>query len=228
LRFGLICFDLDGTLVDSVKDIRAALVVALAEVGPADRARDEHALSSAGLGLPLDEFFALARPAPHPAALDGGYARFVAAYRAHYHANLLAHTRPFSGIPELLARLDELRARGLRTAVATTKRTDTARRVVSGLGLSRHFDFVSGTEGMPHKPKPDLLLHVARTVERDPRCGLMIGDTGRDVEAGRAAGMATCGVTWGNLGRAGLAEFSPDRLVDRCEEIDALLVDWGA
>lgn len=224
MRFRLAVFDLDGTLVDSTADIRAALEVALAAAGPPDPERDAHALSAAGLGLPLDEFFQLARPAPHPAS-GSGFAGFVDAYRGYYHAHLLAHTRPFPGVVELLAAIDPERARGMRTAVATTKRTDTARRVVDGLGLARFFDFVSGTEGMPHKPKPDLLLHVARTVDRAPAEGLMVGDTGRDIEAGRAAGMATCGVGWGVLGRAGIAAFSPDHLADRPDEIARLILE---
>jgi phosphoglycolate phosphatase len=223
VRFSLAVFDLDGTLVDSAGDIRAALEIALAAAGPPDPPRDAHALSSAGLGLPLDEFFALARPAPHPAS-DGGFPRFVDAYRGYYHANLLAHTRPFPGVVELLEAIAPERTRGLRTAVATTKRTDTARRVVDGLGLASYFDFVSGTEGMPHKPKPDLLFHVARTVERAPEGGLMVGDTGRDIEAGRAAGMRTCGVGWGVLGRAGISAFAPDFLVDHPDEIARLIL----
>lgn len=220
LKYELICFDLDGTLVDSTADIRAALVHALAAVPPADARLEEHALGCAGLGLPLDEFFALARPAPHPAATAEGYRTFAASYRDYYHANLLAGTRPFPGVVETLQMVKPLRAAGLRTAVATTKRTQTAERVLRGLGLADHFDLVLGTEPpMPHKPAPDLLLACARRLERDPRRGLMVGDTERDVLAGRAAGMRTCGVTYGVLGAAGLSPHAPDALVDRFADL---------
>ena len=226
MKFELICFDLDGTLVDSTADIRAALVHALAAVPPADVTRDEHALGCAGLGLPLDEFYALARPAPHPAAGDEGRRRFVAAYRSYYHAHLLARTRPFAGVPETLAMVKPLRAAGLRTAVATTKKTITAERVLGGLGLADHFDLILGTEEpMPHKPAPDLLLACAQRLGRDATRGLMIGDTERDVLAGRAAGMRTCGVTYGVLGVEGLTPHAPDFLVDRFADVWPLLVD---
>ena len=224
LKFELICFDLDGTLVDSTADIRAALVHALAAVPPSDVRLDEHALSCAGLGLPLDEFYALARPAPHPLAHADGRRRFVDAYRAYYHAHLLDKTRPFPDVAATLEMVKPLRAAGLRTAVATTKRTLTAERVLAGLGLAEHFDLILGTEDpMPHKPAPDLLLACAGRLDRDPSRGLMIGDTERDVLAGRAAGMRTCGVTWGVLGADGLSPHAPDFLVDRFAELWPLI-----
>ncbi|MCU1281132.1 MAG: pyrophosphatase [bacterium] len=224
MRYELVCFDLDGTLVDSTADIRAALVHALAAVPPSDAPRDEHALGCAGLGLPLDEFYAIARPAPHPFAGADGRRAFVDAYRAYYHTHLLDHTRAFPGVGETLELVKPLRAAGLRTAVATTKKTITAERVLAGLGLAQHFDLILGTEEpMPHKPAPDLLLACARRLARDPARGLMVGDTERDVLAGRAAGMRTCGVTYGVLGVDGLTPHAPDFLVDRFADLWPLI-----
>jgi phosphoglycolate phosphatase len=226
MKYELVCFDLDGTLVDSAADIRAALVHALAAVPPEDVRLDEHALGCAGLGLPLEEFYALARPAPHPAAGVEGRRRFVDAYRSYYHSHLLERTRPFAGVAETLAMVKPLRDAGLRTAVATTKKTLTAERVLAGLGLAEHFDLILGTEApMPHKPAPDLLLACAQRLGRDARRGLMVGDTERDVLAGRAAGMRTCGVTYGVLGVEGLTPHAPDFLVDRFADLWPLLAD---
>jgi phosphoglycolate phosphatase len=214
VRFRLICFDLDGTLVDSMADIQAALAVALAALPAADRDRDRDAvaLGSVGFGLPLSKFLAIARP-----ELDGDAQAleiFTSAYRAQYHAHLLDNTKPFPGVVDTLESLARWRSQGLMLTVTTTKRTDTARRVVEGLGLSKHFDAVLGTDGIPHKPAPDLLYLAARTVERDPEHGLMVGDTVTDLQAGRAAGMATCGVTYGVTGRDGLTPEKPDWLID--------------
>jgi HAD superfamily hydrolase (TIGR01509 family) len=224
LKYELVCFDLDGTLVDSTADIRAALVHALALVPPEDVRLDEHALGCAGLGLPLDEFFALARPAPHPQAGDEGRRRFIDGYREYYHAHLLDRTRPFPGVIETLELVKPLRAAGMRTAVATTKKTLTAERVLAGLDLAEHFDLILGTEPpMPHKPAPDLLLECARRLDRDPRRALMVGDTERDVLAGRAAAMQTCGVTWGVLGAEGLTPHAPDFMIERFDQLWSLL-----
>jgi phosphoglycolate phosphatase len=219
MQFSLVCFDLDGTLVDSTADIRDALVQALAAVPGGDEARDTQALDSAGLGLPLEDFFAIARPEQYAAGNRAALTAFVDRYRSHYHAHLLDRTRPFDGVVETLERIRPLRARGLRTAVATTKKTDTARRVIHGLGLDAYFDAVLGTDGIPHKPARDLLHLAARTVERTGAPGLMVGDTERDLMAGRAAGMKTCGVSWGVQGAVGLKPHDPDWLVDRFVEI---------
>jgi phosphoglycolate phosphatase len=103
--------------------------------------------------------------------------------------------------------------------VATTKKTDTAQRVIRGLGLEAYFDAVLGTDGIPHKPAPDLLHLAARTVDRTGAPGLMVGDTERDLQAGRAAGMKTCGVSWGVQGADGLRLHQPDWLIDRFAEV---------
>jgi phosphoglycolate phosphatase len=215
MRFELLCFDLDGTLVDSNADIRDALSYALTVLGPVSPELEDKALGSAGLGLPLEEFYRLVRPDGDAAGLTA----FIDAYRRHYHAHLLDQTRPFDGVVETLARLRPLREGGLRTAVATTKKTDTARRVIEGLRLSDYFDAVLGTDGIPHKPAPDLLFLAARTVQRAPESGLMIGDTDRDLRAGRAAGMKTCAVGWGVMGHDGLRAHAPDYEITRFEQL---------
>jgi phosphoglycolate phosphatase-like HAD superfamily hydrolase len=76
---------------------------------------------------------------------------------------------------------------------------------------------------MAHKPAPDLLFAAARQLDRAPTDGLMVGDTERDIAAGRAAGMLTCGVTWGATGRARLRAAGADHLIDRFAELPALL-----
>src|SRR5947208_2887836 len=70
---------------------------------------------------------------------------------------------------------------------------------------------------------PDLLLLAARTVDRPPAAGLMIGDTDRDLQAGRAAGMKTCGVGWGVLGADGLRPHDPDYVIARFDELRAIV-----
>lgn len=205
----LVCFDLDGTLVDSVEDIRGGLRAAFAAVPPAGP-RDDEAIALAGYGLPLEEFFAHARAPGHPHHGVEGEARFVEAYKAHYGRHLLDRTRPFEGVEAMLAALHA--QPDVRLAIATTKRSETARKVVDGLGLGRYFHRVQGSEGLRPKPAPDVLLAIAEalSLDRAGRAGaIMVGDTTRDVEAAHAAGMRSCAVAWGETGLERLRAAGP-------------------
>lgn len=204
-----IVFDLDGTLVDSLGDILGAFRDAFAACGlpaPAAAAVREH------VGLPLEDMYARFAPAGRVPAL-------AAAYRELYPRRFTRSSRPFPGVPALLA---DLRRRGFALGVATTKRSDMARRFVAAMGLEDALDVVQGTDGFPHKPAPDVVLRALAALDAD---GVwMVGDTVHDVEAGRAAGLSTYAVTWGTHDAARLAAARPDRLE---ANLDALLEAAG-
>jgi phosphoglycolate phosphatase len=192
-----IVFDLDGTLVDSLPDIVGAFRDAFAEHGlpapPEAAVRDQ-------VGLPLDTMYASFAPAERVAAL-------AASYRRLYPQRFTRHSRPFPGVPEALA---TLRSRGFRLAVATTKRSDMAARLIAAMGLTDALDVVQGTDGFPHKPAPDVVQRALAALDAD---GVwMVGDTVHDIEAGRAAGLATYAVTWGTHDAERLRSARPDRL----------------
>lgn len=192
-----IVFDLDGTLVDSLPDIVASFLAAFDRVGlprPADAA------VRGTVGMPLEEMYAAFAP-------DTAVADLAAAYRSHYPQHFQDRSRPFPGVPEVL---DELGRRGFARAVATTKRTDMARRFVDAMGLSPLLDHVQGTDGIPHKPAPDVVL--AALAALGAQGSWMVGDTVTDVQAGKAAGLATYAVTWGTHDRDTLARAEPDAL----------------
>ena len=192
-----IVFDLDGTLVDSLPDIVGAFHDAFADHGltaPPEAAVRDH------VGLPLEAMYAEFAPAEHVAAL-------VAAYRRIYPQRFTRTSRPFPGVPEVLA---ELRRHGFRLAVATTKRSDMATRFVAAMGLEDALDHVQGTDGFPHKPAPDVVLRALAALDAEGTW--MVGDTIHDVGAGRAAGLATYAVTWGTHDAETLAAAAPDRL----------------
>ena len=194
-----VIFDLDGTLVDSLPDIVASFRHAFTEVGldapGADAVRAE-------VGLPLEVMYA--RFAPDAAVPD-----LSAAYRRHYPQHLADRSRPYPGVPEVLA---NLRGRGFALAVATTKRSDIATRLVRAMGLDDAVDHVQGTDGFPHKPAPDVVL---RALDALGARGLwMVGDTTHDVGAGKAAGLRTYAVTWGTHDAARLRSAEPDVLAD--------------
>ncbi len=191
-----IVFDLDGTLVDSLPDIIASFQYGFAS-----------------LGLPVPEEAAVRPLIGHP--LEGMYAHFApahvpalcASYREHYARNFVNRSRPFPGAVELLR---TLRARGYTLAIATTKRTDMARRFVDALGMAAMVDHVQGTDGFPHKPAPDVIHRALAAL--GTRGVWMVGDTVTDIQAGRAAALRTYAVTWGTHDEELLATANPDEL----------------
>lgn len=204
-----ILFDLDGTIADTTADIAASLAIAFDAIGIAI----DRPVASLVDGSPLEEIYdAHAR---RPGAAER--AAFVTAYRTSYGET---RTRLFPGVTELL---DGLAGRPL--AIATSKPTSSAARVVDALGVRRRFELVvgSGASAIPPKPAPDLLLHAAERLEAPPGRCVMVGDTARDVIAGRLAGMMTVAVTWGMGARSELADAGPDRLVDDAAELLTVL-----
>jgi len=192
-----ILFDLDGTLVDSLPDIIDTFLMAFPVLRlPAPT----YAQVRAHIGHPLDVMYRQFAPEPHVPAL-------CAVYREHYPRNFLNRSRPYPGVVEALK---TLRERGYLLSVATTKRSDMARRFVDAVGLGGLLHHVQGTDDFPHKPAPDVLLHALSALGTQ---GLwMVGDTTLDLRAGRAAGLRTYAVTWGTHPVEELRGESPDEL----------------
>jgi phosphoglycolate phosphatase len=209
----LLVFDLDGTLVDSSRDIAAAanatlrrvapgsaeipLAAILSFVGEGARLLVERCLRQAGLGLTADEVL--------PVYLDC------------YRERLLDTTRPYPGIVEALDAL-----RGTTLAVLTNKPGDMSRVILDGLGLGERFARVWGAGDVPsRKPDPAGLLGLMAELGATADETWMVGDSATDVLAARAAGTRVAGVTWGFHPQA-LRATAPDRLVDLPAELARL------
>jgi phosphoglycolate phosphatase-like HAD superfamily hydrolase len=91
--------------------------------------------------------------------------------------------------------------------------------VTERLGIAHHFDLVQGSDSMPNKPDPVVLTRVLRTLEKRAGLSWMVGDTVYDIEAGKAAGMRTCAVTYGIGIRQDLEATDPDLLVDSLADL---------
>ncbi|ATB29137.1 HAD family hydrolase [Melittangium boletus] len=183
-----VIFDLDGTLLDSLHDIGAAL---------------NHALSTHGLPLhPLPAYRHFVGEGVQvlvsralPPGREEMHASVLATYRAFYAEHMFDHTRPFPGIPEVLARLE---AEGVKLAVLSNKPDAATRKLVAALLPQVPFVAVYGERaGVPRKPDPTAALAVAAELGVAPGECAFIGDTAVDVETARASGMYAVGVTWG-------------------------------
>lgn len=210
-RWPTVFFDLDGTLADTIPLIVASYQHAFRTVlgEEVDDAR-----ARAWIGRPLLE--ALLEESPeHGHALD-------ATYREWNLANTAALIQRFDGVPELL---EALTAAGVRVAVVTSKRQQTARLALEGVGIDHLVRVVAGLEDTErHKPAPDPLLHGAAALGVDAATCAYVGDATVDLQAARAAGMAAVAVTWGAGEREALAAERPDALVDDVAALRALLL----
>jgi phosphoglycolate phosphatase len=192
----LVIFDLDGTLTDSAEGIVASFLHALAHIGAPVPDGD---LVARIVGPPMDDTF---RSMLGEDAEDA-----IAAFRAEYGARGWAMNTLFDGIEPLVA---DLRAAGVRLAVATSKLEPTARRVLAHFGLDHHFEVIAGAapDGS-RKTKVEVLAHALEQLKPLPERVLMVGDRSHDVDGAAAHGIDTVVVGWG-YGRADFADgFGP-------------------
>lgn len=187
-----VVFDLDGTLIDSLPDIAAALNGLMERRGlPVFGADAVRRMIGKGVPVLVQRGFAA-----NGVALEG--ARFeaeVEAYLAIYEPRAALETRPYPGVE---AEMRRLAAAGVRMAVCTNKPAAISREILERFGLLSYCDAViGGDHGVPRKPAPDLLLATLATMGARPTDAVMVGDSEADVAAARAAGVPVVAVGYG-------------------------------
>ena len=209
MNSSLLVFDLDGTLVDSVPDLRAALNEMLRERGRPPLSLPQ-VKRMVGDGAPAMVARALAATGREAIDAGGALARFLEIYEA----NPVRLTRLY---PEVRRTLTELRRRGYRTAICTNKPQRATIAVVEGLGLGDLFDGIAGGDHFPvRKPDPGHLLGLIAQLGARREASVMIGDNENDAAAARAARVPLI------LMRYGYARVDPESL-----DADALLDHFG-
>jgi phosphoglycolate phosphatase len=208
----LVIFDLDGTLTDSAKGIVSSFRHALGEIGAEVPDGD---LATRIVGPPMHHTL------QEMGLRDADAA--IAAYRADYSTRGWAMNSLFDGIPQLLA---DLRAAGVRLAVATSKAEPTARRILEHFGLDENFEVIAGAslDGV-RATKADVVAHALAQLEPLPERVVMVGDRAHDVEGAAAHGINTVVVDWG-YGRADFAAplaVTPAAHVATVEELREVL-----
>ena len=211
MRFPVVLFDLDGTVIDSGAIILASMRHAAKEV----------------LGVePPDELLMAAVGGPgleaqmHALAPDR-VKELVDVYRAHnepLHDGLMC----CAGIDGVLVRLKD---EGRRLGIVTAKRRVTVELAFAQVPLAHLFEaVVGGDETERHKPDPEPLLLALERLGVAARDAAYVGDAPFDIKAAKAAGIFSVGVTWGGIhARERLEAEQPDALVDTPEELYGVL-----
>lgn len=204
-RPGSVVFDLDGTLVDSRRDLADAANRLIAERGGAPLSL-EQVVAMVGEGVRALVQRVLLAGCGVQTVGDAEVERF----RALYGENLLRHTRPYPGVVDLLERLHGR----IPLAVLTNKPLRPALEILAGLDLLDRFERVVGGDGpLPRKPHPEALRQLATGCGDGP--ALLVGDSAIDLRTARAAGMpfALAGWGFGTAGVEAVALREPDLLL---------------
>jgi phosphoglycolate phosphatase len=208
-------FDLDGTLVNSLRDIAEALNECLELLGlpthPVDRYR-----YMVGEGVPLLCRRAVGRS--HPRLVE----RLIELARPRYRVRPLVHTKPYPGVEELIR---ALRDAGATLAVLSNKPHDMTVRIVRTFWPDSAFRHIQGyTEERYRKPDPFYIADMQRQFALDPGRMVLVGDTPTDIETARRAQIRSIGVTWGFRTRDDLAEAGAQCIVDTPEQVREIIL----
>ena len=216
MKYELVVFDWDGTLLDSAGAIVRSIQAACRDLGlpVLDDARARHVI---GLGLADAMRHAVPDLAPE------NYQAMVDRYRHHYlsgdHELSL-----FAGVPELLARLQ---GAGHVLAVATGKSRVGLERALDHSGLRPHFSASRCADECHSKPHPQMLEELMLEFGMAPAATVMIGDTSHDLLMARNAGVDALAVTYGAHPHDHLLEYAPRACLHSVSELDAWLLANG-
>jgi len=213
MGYANIILDFDGTISDSRDDIAAAQLWVLQQLG-VNTVRKEQLYPH--IGKTLQETFAILLPP----ALHERIPEAVELYAGYYPPRSLLTTRLFPGVRETL---EALHRRGKRFAVASTKRGTGIRRATDHFNITGLFAQLQGSDDMPYKPDPFIVNKIIADQEWERSETIMVGDTGHDIHAGQAAGVATCAVTYGALSVGEIRAFSPDFVIERFPELSSIV-----
>ena len=213
-KYEVVIFDLDGTILDTLPDLSTAVNHALSRRGLPLHSLEEYKMM---VGEGVRNLCRLALNSEDEQILNESLQDFKDYYTAH----IVEKTRPYEGIPELLTALQE---KGIAVAVASNKFQEGTRKLI------RHFypqipeERVLGEiEDRPRKPDPAMIEAVMSSFPKGTRC-CVVGDAWTDIEAGKAYGCDTIGVSGGYRYTEALYKAGADVVVDTVNELKSILL----
>lgn len=191
-RFDTVIYDLDGTLIDSAKDMQVAVSRVLADHGlPPVTEDDVRIFMGQGSKVTMNKAFTKYGKTLDDEALSAVTREFV----RYYEADPVSHTQAFSGVSEVVACFDTL---GLKQGVCTNKFERPSRMILEHLKLMPPIADLAGADTFPvRKPDPRHILMLVERMGRTAGKAVMVGDSIHDVEAAHAAGLPAVLVSWG-------------------------------
>lgn len=208
----LVIFDLDGTLIDSSRDIAWSANMVLHSMGY-ERLDMEVIKESIGWGV--KNLLEKLMPEEAPESIESARLKFLDFYGGH----LVVETTIYPGVVETL---EYLRSSGKKMAIVTNKPHALSVAILDELKLKGYFGAVLGGDSLPNKkPHPEPVEKVLSLLGAAPSASVIVGDSPVDCEAGRSAGVGTVGVTYGFRGRRELECAGCDFILDSILELKA-------
>lgn len=210
MKYDAVIFDLDGTLTDTLDDLKNSVNYALGEFGFPERTFDE-VRSFVGNGVRRLIYLSVPENTPQETAEE-----CLKVFKEYYKSHSLINTKPYDGI---IVMLQELRNQGIKTAVVTNKMHEAAQEIVKIF-----FDGLIGTtvgqvDDVAQKPQPDGINLVLSKLSVSKERAVYVGDSEVDCITAKNAGMLCIGVTWGFRDRYVLLENGASYIIDSPEQI---------
>lgn len=218
MKYDLVIFDLDGTLLNTIGDLAASVDYVMRSRNLPEHSDAEYRNMVGGGIKRLVE-----RALPAHLAKDDGYVEeCVAQFRRYYVDNIDRHTLPYEGMVELL---EELCQRGVAVAVASNKFQHGTERLISKFFGNIEFVAIEGNrEGEPLKPDPRIVEKIIAISGAKRERTVMVGDSGIDIRTAAAANIASIGVAWGFRYADELYDAGATTVVTKTDELRTLLL----
>ncbi|MEE8586729.1 MAG: HAD-IA family hydrolase [Acidobacteriota bacterium] len=208
-----IVFDFDGTLIDASQAICHSFNGALRQRRYAEWPEDSIRRM---IGRPLTEMFTEATGCTEAEEIDS----LIEAYREHFLPACVPGSRALPGTVDVIEHFSPR----IPLAIATSRHSDGAVRILQGLGLMSHFSAIVGLEQVENpKPHPEPVIMALQRIEVRPQEAAMVGDTVDDIQAGKEAGALSIGVTSGAFSRQQLEKAGADFVLERISGLIGLL-----
>lgn len=211
MKYKNIIFDFDGTLANSKQCSIVATQKAFKDLKlniPSVEIIEHY------MGIPIEVSFK--KMAGRDLSEDL-FVRLLQTFRSHYKGleNTLLEVFPY--IPEILKQMVD----GEKLLfVVSSKKTDVLKRNLESLGINKFFKDIIGSDKVSHyKPHPDGILKIIDLYELNKAETVMIGDAIFDLQMAKAAGVSSCGVTWGSHRRDQLSKEKPTHLIDNVRQL---------
>ena len=212
----LAIFDLDGTLLDTIKDLGAATNFTLEKNG-----YPTHPLESYPMFVGNGVNKLIERALPIDARSEERIAELRKDFTVYYNNHNTDYSKPYDGITDLL---DNIQHEGILIAVASNKYEEATVKLVKHFFPNINFAAINGQrEGFPIKPDPSIVFDILTKTGINKQDTLYIGDSGVDMETARRAGVDSVGVTWGFRSKDDLEKNMAGTIVSTAQEIFEIL-----